>query len=168
MDESTLTQVDMIIHRWYRRELAKNLGLRYEDLAVGKGSCESTLMRAHRLVAQREAKKRLEAAAAEGRRVTDKEVEQTLQEWAFARNPFRTNVMKEGQTWVWSDTLGLLIDRIGDIHITTATLMYPAVTRIIVQWLRERLPPEVAQFGFTSLNLNSNYAAQRHRDKNNF
>jgi len=168
MDESTLTKVDMIIHKWYRRELAKNLGLRYEDLAVGKGSGESTLMRAHRLVAQREAGRRLAAAAAGGRRVRDEDVERTLQEWAFARNPYRTNVMKEGQTWVWSDTLGLLIDRIGDIHITSATTMYPAVMRIIVQWLRERLPPEAAKFGFTSINLNCNYAAQRHRDKNNF
>jgi len=167
-DESTLTDVDMAIHRWYRRELAKKLGLNYKDLFVGKGSGESTLMRAHRLVAQREASKRLKAAEKQNRPITEDEVLQTLREWAFGRNPNRQNVLPEGQDWVWSDTLGLLRDRMGDIHLTTPTKAYPAVTAILNKYLTDRLPKELASFTWTSLNLNCNYAARLHRDGNNF
>jgi len=167
-DESTLTKVDKTIHIWYRRELAKNLGLDYRELIVSKGAMESTIMRAHRLVAQREAKKRLELARSERRRISDDDVLATLQAWGFARNPYRQNVMPEGQTWVLSDTLGLLRDRMGDIHVTTPTKMYPAVANLLVRWLMDRLPQDISEFKFTSLNLNCNYAARRHRDGNNF
>lgn len=37
----------------YRKELARKLGLNYKDLSVDKGSQETTIMRAHRLVAFR-------------------------------------------------------------------------------------------------------------------
>eukprot|EP00442_Polarella_glacialis_P009151 CAMPEP_0115083102 /NCGR_PEP_ID=MMETSP0227-20121206/20324_1 /TAXON_ID=89957 /ORGANISM="Polarella glacialis, Strain CCMP 1383" /LENGTH=509 /DNA_ID=CAMNT_0002471373 /DNA_START=78 /DNA_END=1607 /DNA_ORIENTATION=- len=168
-DESSLTDVDRVVHSWYRKEIAKKLGLSYADLIVDKGGMETTMMRARRLVAQREAKKRLEDARKHHRKISDKDVEQTLQEWAFAKNPNRTNVIPEGQEWVLSDTLGLLRDRCGDIHLTSATLRYPDVTRIISQWLKDRLSADAAKkFTFTSLNLNCNYAARRHRDGNNF
>eukprot|EP00747_Dinoflagellata_sp_TGD_P162056 gnl/TRDRNA2_/TRDRNA2_179232_c0_seq1.p1 gnl/TRDRNA2_/TRDRNA2_179232_c0~~gnl/TRDRNA2_/TRDRNA2_179232_c0_seq1.p1 ORF type:complete len:698 (-),score=165.19 gnl/TRDRNA2_/TRDRNA2_179232_c0_seq1:183-2276(-) len=168
-DESTLTDVDVAIYRWYRRELATQLGLNYKDLGVALGSGETTLMRAHRLVAQREARKRLEAARSEGRRITNEEVNRTLHEWAFARNTTRQNVLPNGQNWVWSDTLGLLRDRTGDIHLTPATKSYPEVVELLTKWLKDRLPAEAAKkFVFTSLNLNCNYAARIHRDGNNF
>lgn len=168
MDESVLTDVDRAIHTWYRRELARTLGLNYKDLFVGKGGGESTYMRAHRLVAQREAKKRLAAAKAEGRKITEDEALKTLQEWAFGKNPNRNNVMPDGQNWVWSDTLGLLRDRVGDIHLTSPTKTYPEVTELLNQYLLDRLPKEVSTFKWTSLNLNCNYAAKLHRDGNNF
>lgn len=125
-------------------------------------------MRAHRLVAQREAKKILEAAGKQKRRISDAELTSVLKEWAFAKNPNRTNVMREGVTWVWSDTLGLLRDRIGDIHISQATLIYPEVIEVINKWFMDRLPPEAKNFKYTSLNVNKDYAASIHRDGNNF
>jgi len=168
-DNSVLTDVDTCIHGWIKKELAKKLGLNVKDLSVDKISNESVPMRAHRLVAQREAKKRLEAADKAGRAITEAEVTKTLQEWAFAKNKDRQNVLPKGQDWVWSDTLGFLRAR-GDSlgHITRATTLYPDVTRLICRYLTDRLPPDVAGFKFTSLNLNCNYAGALHRDGNNF
>jgi len=168
MNDSELTPVDKEISRWYRRELAKNLGLDIKDLMVSKGGGESTLMRAHRLVAQREAKKRLETAEKEGRKITKHEVLKTMQEWAFAKNSNRQNVLPDERDWVWSDTLGLLRDRMGDIHLTKATEKYPEVTQLLNQYLLDNMPQDMKNFKWTSLNLNCNYAAKLHRDGNNF
>mmetsp|Transcript_43439 Transcript_43439/g.86195 ORF Transcript_43439/g.86195 Transcript_43439/m.86195 type:complete len:234 (+) Transcript_43439:47-748(+) len=95
-------------------------------------------------------------------------METVLSTWAFAKNIARQNVIPEGQNWVWSDTLGLIRDRQGDIHLTSATTRYRSFTSIICTWLSDRLPKEVQEFKWTSLNLNCNYAAKRHRDGNNF
>jgi len=167
-DESKLTEVDMAIHRWYKKELAKKHGLSIDDLSVGKCGGESLIMRAHRLVAQRNAKARLDAASREKRPISEEEVCQTMSEWSFARNPNRVNVQPDGQDWVWSDTLGLLRDRLGDIHLTKPTKGYPEVTMVINKYLQDRLPAEAQSFKWTSLNLNCNYAAKLHRDGNNF
>mmetsp|Transcript_23759 Transcript_23759/g.59960 ORF Transcript_23759/g.59960 Transcript_23759/m.59960 type:complete len:490 (+) Transcript_23759:65-1534(+) len=167
-DESKLTEVDMAIHRWYKRELAKKHGLNIDDLLVSKDGGESLIMRVHRLVAQRNAKARLEAASRADRPISEDEVYQTLTEWAFARNPNRVNVQPDGQDWVWSDTLGLVRDRLGDIHLTKPTKSYPEVTMLINKYLFDRLPAEARTFKWTSLNLNCNYAAKLHRDGNNF
>jgi len=168
MDEKALSDVDMAINRWYKRELARNLGLKVSDLHVGKGSGESLIMRAHRLVAQREAKAALAAAEKAGRQIREDEVLTVLRAWAFAKNPNRQNVLPDGQDWVWSDTLGLIRDRVGDIHITAASKTYPEVAHIMNKYLLDRLPAEVKEFKWTSLNVNCNYAAKLHRDGNNF
>eukprot|EP00927_Polykrikos_kofoidii_P059867 TRINITY_DN54988_c0_g1_i1.p1 TRINITY_DN54988_c0_g1~~TRINITY_DN54988_c0_g1_i1.p1 ORF type:complete len:517 (-),score=58.41 TRINITY_DN54988_c0_g1_i1:182-1525(-) len=167
-DSKELTDVDNAIVRWYGRELAKKFNVSVEELFEGKGNGESLLVRAHRLVAHRGAKRRLEAADREGRWITDDEIAQTLKEWAFARNQSRQNVIPDGHDFVFSDTLGLIRDRTGSIHITAVTKLYPDFTRIINRYLSERLPPEVSSFKWTSLNLNCNYAARLHRDGNNF
>jgi len=70
--------------------------------------------------------------------------------------------------WVWSDTMGLLRDRVGDIHLTGATHVYPQVVEVLSRWLTDRLPAEACDFSWTSFNLNKNYAAKIHRDGNNF
>jgi len=167
-DTKELTDVDKCIYRWSVKELAKKCGLSLQDLRDNAHTGESAIMRAHRLVSQRTAKAALLAAKKEGRCVTDGEVLKTLHEWGFARNPNRNNVMPDGRDWVWSDTVGLMRDRTGDIHLTKATTNYPEVTEIINKWLTDRLPAEAKNFKFTSLNLNKNYAARMHRDGNNF
>lgn len=167
-DESKLTDVDNAVYQWYRKELARKLGLSYKDLFVDKGSQESTIMRAHRLVAQREAKGILAACEKAKRKVSDSELTTVLTQWGFARNPNRVNVMREGQSWVWSDTLGLLRDRIGDIHLTQSSEKYPEFVGVINKWLMDRLPADMKPFVWTSLNVNKNYAAYIHRDGNNF
>jgi len=167
-DESILTDVDRAIEYWYRRELARNFGLSLKDLSVGRGSSESIPMRAHRLVAQRGAKQRLEAADRECRRITAEDVRLTLQEWGFAKNASRENVRPEGQEYVFSDTVGLLRDRQGDIHVTSSAKSYPEVVRLLNKYLSDHMPAEMAGFKWTSLNLNCNYAAKLHRDGSNF
>jgi hypothetical protein len=163
-NDATPTAVDKAVYGWYRKELAKKLGLSLEDLKGSALYSESTLMRAHRLVAQREAKQIL----AKGTKISDQDILKVLQEWSFARNVTRVNVMPDGSNWVWSDTLGLLRDRTGDIHLTRPTLNYPEVSQVINRWLVDRLPADIGEFSFTTLNLNKNYNASIHRDGNNF
>merc|ERR1712048_488023 len=100
--------------------------------------------------------------------VTDEEMLKVLNHWSFMKNNTRLNVMKKGQTWVFSDTLGLLRDRQGDIHLTAPTRRYPQVAELFARWLTDRLPKDVETFKFTSMNVNCNYAAQQHRDAGNF
>lgn len=168
VDESKITAVDKAIHTWYKRELARKLGLPLAELAVHQGSGESLDDRASRLLAQKDAKAALEAAEHEGRIITDEEMLKVLKRWSFFKNPWRTNVMKKGQHWVYSDTLGLLRDRQGDIHLTAPTRRYPQVAELFARWLTDRLPKDVKGFKFTSMNVNCNYAAQLHRDAGNF
>jgi len=164
-DESELTDVDKAVMQWYRKELAKKYGLNYKDLITEKGAGETVIMRAHRLVAQREAKKIL----AKKKTVTDDDIFQVLGYWGFAKNVTRINVMPQDQKYVWSDTMGLLRDRCGDIHLTKATHAYPEVVQVMSRWLRDRLPgSEAHQFKWTSFNVNKNYAGKIHRDGNNF
>eukprot|EP00419_Tripos_fusus_P051497 CAMPEP_0172818578 /NCGR_PEP_ID=MMETSP1075-20121228/14006_1 /TAXON_ID=2916 /ORGANISM="Ceratium fusus, Strain PA161109" /LENGTH=488 /DNA_ID=CAMNT_0013658953 /DNA_START=42 /DNA_END=1505 /DNA_ORIENTATION=- len=162
-----LTDVDNAVMQWYRRELAKKYGLELKELTEGKGN-ESIIMRVHRLVATREARRILAECNNENRRVSDADFELVLSHWGFARNVTRQNVMQKDVKWVWSDTLGLLRDRTGDIHLTEATHGYPQVVEVLSRWLTDRLPPEARDFSWTSFNLNKNYAAKIHRDGNNF
>ncbi|CAE7590579.1 unnamed protein product [Symbiodinium natans] len=162
--DDELTAVDQAIMRWFIRELAKRYNLKVSDLRLEHGASESLMMRAHRLVANRRAKAILDKK----RRISDDDVENVLQTWAFARNMGRLNVMPEGQDWVKSDTLGLLRDRMGSIHVTKPTSAYVSVAKMLNKWLQQRLPSAAASFKWTSINLNCNYAARRHRDANNF
>jgi len=77
--------------------------------------------------------------------------------------------MQKDVKFVWSDTLGLLRDRCGDIHLTKATHAYPEVVQLMSHWLTQRLPTtEAHNFKWTSFNVNKNYAGRIHRDGNNF
>ena len=87
-------------------------------------------MRGRGLVAQQEAKARLEAAEAEGRIVSDEDVEVVFRKRQVSQNPLRTNVLPLTKKWVFSDTFGFLRDRAGDIHLTGSTRRYPQVTDI--------------------------------------
>jgi len=158
--------VDNCLLQWYLRELAKKYGLKQQDLKEITG--EPMMLRAHRLHANRHAENFLASATQEHRLIREDEVEFVLSTWGFARNTTRVNVLPEDKEWVWSDTIGLLRDRTGDIHLTKATIRYPAVVEILNRWLTERLPMEAQSFKFTTLNLNKNYAGKRHRDGNNF
>ena len=167
--ESEMTEVDRAVMNWCRKELAKRFGLDIKDLSTERGAGESILMRAHRLVAQREAKKILADCDKKKRAVSDEDLTRVLNMWGFAKNVTRLNVMKEDMKFVWSDTLGLLRDRCGDIHLTKPTHGYPEMVQLMSQWLTDRLPStEAHQFKWTSFNVNKNYAGKIHRDGNNF
>lgn len=165
---SEVTEVDLAINTWYRRELARQLGIKVEEIGDSAGWGESLQVRGNRLLAQKEAKERLERADKTGTPISDEDVLWILKRWAFFKNPWRQNVMKEGQDYVFSDTLGLLRDRQGDIHLTSPTRRYPQVAELIARWLTDRLPEEAKSFKFTGMNLNCNYAGRLHRDNGNF
>jgi len=168
-DESSLTDVDRAVVQWYRKELAKKYGLNYKDLVTAEGAGETIIMRAHRLVAQREAKKILASCSQNKVMVSDEDIYRVLGYWGFAKNAARLNVMSEGQKFVWSDTVGLLRDRCGDIHLTKSVHGYPEVVQVMSKWLPDRLPhTEAKAFKWTSMNVNKNYAGKIHRDGNNF
>lgn len=166
--EGELTPVDLAIHTWHKRELAKKYGVKVSDLSTGQG--ESATMRGERLLAQKAAKDALEAADKEGRGITDEEVLSTLKQWAFSKTAARQNVLPPGQECVLSDTLGLSAadcQQGSTTHLTAATRRYPQVAELIARWLTERMPDEARDFKFTSMHLNSNYAARMHRDEGN-
>ena len=67
-------------------------------------------------------RKRAEAMAEEvlrkGCYVTDADMLATLRLWRYHRNKTRTNVMRENETWVYSDTLGIVRSRDGRLCST--------------------------------------------------
>lgn len=144
------------------------LGLDYRMAQDLKAAPDSLEMMAERLMADRLAQLVLDTAEEQGRRVTDREVLAVLKLWHFKKNEARQNVLPDGQKWVHSDTLGLVRSRTGAWCITSATQEYPHVTRVLNTWFKARLPAEmVKDFPCSSISLNSNYAAKRHRDGNN-
>lgn len=145
--------------------IGEKYGLNYKDLVSAPGCGESIIMRAHRLVSVRECKALLKKKAM----ITDEELSKVLGYWGFARNVTRLNVMRGGQKFVWSDTMGLLRDRCGDIHLTKSSHAYPEFIQVMARWLTERIPStEAKDFRWTSFNINKNYAGKIHRDGNNF
>ena len=45
--------------------------------------------------------------------VSDEDILMVLRVWRFRRNKSRLNVMRENETWVYSDTLGIVRSRDG-------------------------------------------------------
>ena len=84
-----------------------------------------------------------------------------LKAWATRENTARKNVKRKGKR-VFSDTFGLVNSRASRAPVLTQlSKRHPYLTRMLTQWLRSRN----GQFPFTSISLNVNYAAARHRDK---
>eukprot|EP00421_Protoceratium_reticulatum_P005672 CAMPEP_0168365690 /NCGR_PEP_ID=MMETSP0228-20121227/4847_1 /TAXON_ID=133427 /ORGANISM="Protoceratium reticulatum, Strain CCCM 535 (=CCMP 1889)" /LENGTH=448 /DNA_ID=CAMNT_0008378477 /DNA_START=9 /DNA_END=1355 /DNA_ORIENTATION=+ len=164
-----LTKTDLILGKWVLKELCKALGVDEKKLTGEATWSESGISRGLRLLSDREAANTIERAAAEGRAIRNEELLAVLRRWAYFKNPWRVNVMKEGQTWVNSDTVGLNCGRDGSVHITPPTESYKDVMRLLCQWMKDRQPAELkgVPFHFTSVNMNFGYAAQRHRDGNN-
>jgi len=176
-EEKSWHKVDKMLARMHRNwitwkktfEVAKTLGVDRRQLTSDKTTSETTEMRAKRLHATAMASMVLEDIAKSHRKVSDRDLVSVLRLWGFKENSTRQNVMKEGQSFVFSDTLGLVAGYDGSVMVTQATSEYSAVTRLIGQWLKDHTPPELQQhgFGFSSINVNANYAAALHRDGNN-
>jgi len=105
---------------------------------------------------------------ASGKAIRDKEVVSVLQIWGFAENTGRLNVMREGVKSVHSDTIGIIRTRQGPYRIIDPTTRYEHVTVLINKWFATNKGNEIPkEFGWTSININHNYAGARHRDGNN-
>ena len=99
--------------------------------------------------------------------ITDAQILEVLQLWTFDRNANRSNVRPQHLSWIWSDTFGLIRDRRNVVRLTKATRAFPQVIEILACWLVGRVPAHCAEFCFTSITVNKNYAARLHSDENN-
>jgi hypothetical protein len=149
--------------------VANALGVDRRQLTSDKGDGESAGMRAGRLAANEMAKMILKAAATEKRKIDDDDVVAVLQLWGFRDNVSRQNVMKEGVKMVHSDTLGCVASYDGAILVTAPTSNYPEFAKVLSRRLTDHMPKEFKKhsFGWTSINVNANYAGALHRDANN-
>mmetsp|Transcript_109587 Transcript_109587/g.244693 ORF Transcript_109587/g.244693 Transcript_109587/m.244693 type:complete len:342 (-) Transcript_109587:38-1063(-) len=119
-----------------------------------------------RLVADGLAAQQLEMAGGDG--ISDKAVLTVLRAWGFYPNGQRGNVIPQGQEWVYSDTLGLIRCRDGRVALTQLSKRYPSFTKLLTRWFHSNRPPNLpSDFPVTSISVNSNYCARRHRDKHN-
>ncbi|CAE8625520.1 unnamed protein product [Polarella glacialis] len=121
-----------------------------------------------RLAADQAAKEVLATVAKANRKISEHEVVMVLDQWGFAMNPNRINVMREGVEWVHSDTLGAIARRDGLILPTPPTTKYPNFMKVLTKYLSDHMPEEYkTRFGYTSINVNKDYAGARHRDQGN-
>ena len=98
--------------------------------------------------------------------VTDEDVLDVLRLWHFKSNRTRTNVFPAGASFVHSDTLGAIRNRVGKVVPTKQTVKNPAVFALLSRWLEDNIPDVFTQpFTFTSVNMNFGYAARPHRDQ---
>merc|ERR1719356_882188 len=112
-------------------------------------------MHMKRTVANKKAKKVLdECIASPARKVLDEDVVTVLRAWPFKKNTTRLNVMRDGRTWVHSDTVGIIPTRDGRLLVTPPTSDYPDVMRLLNRYLRDNSPSDLKNFPFTSININ--------------
>jgi len=164
-----LNVVDKILQAWFKRELARQLGVNLKEVGKDTNSCESVMMRMRRTVSEQMANEILEDCNRVHRMISEADVLKVLKHWAFRKNDTRLNVMPEGVDFVFSDTIGLIPSRDGRILVTPHTIDFPATVKVLTQYLADHLPMELKKngFPFTSINVNKNYAAKLHRDGNN-
>lgn len=143
--------------------LAKEMGLKVETQAELDALNESADIRLQRRVADALCEKKLRT----GKKITDADVAQVLENWGFCQNTGRLNVLPEGLKYVYSDTIGAIRRRTGGFGITPPTSRYPNFPRLLCQWLQDNKPKVNAKFVCTAININANYAGRRHRDQNN-
>jgi hypothetical protein len=146
----------------YAREYGMNLDQIHEE-AGKQCNSESADVQTARVIANEVAKRKLAA-----KRYTEKDVLEVLQTWGFADNDTRLNVLPEGVKTIHSDTLGILRMRNGTYRIFDPTTRYEFVTKLINAWFNAHKGKGIpADFTFTGININHNYAGRRHRDANN-
>jgi hypothetical protein len=166
-DTSGLDEVDSVLARWFIREAARMLGISLQELRNDQDAKDELLLRMKRKQAEALAIDIHQERADTGRKVTENDLFMVLNKWGYRKNITRPNVTPEGQYFVFSDTLGLVSDRKGNIMPTKYTLAYPNVTKLVCDFLTENLPKDIPEFTFTGINVNRNYAGKRHRDGNN-
>jgi len=134
--------------------------------AICPSSGEKEVLQRCRRIADGLAKTILEKA--NGEAISDSDMLQVLRAWGFRRNDARKNVLPQGKDWVHSDTLGLVRSRDGRVILGGASRKHPYFTRLALAWLRGKWPRKLRKdFPITSISVNSQYAARRHRDGSN-
>jgi len=117
------------------------------------------------------AEQRAEHILAQGTRIRDKDVEHVLEVWVFRRNKKRINVMPDGKQFVNSEMLGLTrIRAYQKFVVASQTRKFPLVTKLLCKFLDDNPPKGLergTRFPFSTICINKDYAAKRHRDNNN-
>ena len=92
----------------------------------------------------------------QNRAVTDTDLLAVLARWRFRKNKARQNVLPEGEESVFSDTLGLVMDRsTRKVTLDAASRKCPGMLRLLAVWLRDRQPSVFKKpFPFTSISVN--------------
>mmetsp|Transcript_105981 Transcript_105981/g.306526 ORF Transcript_105981/g.306526 Transcript_105981/m.306526 type:complete len:420 (-) Transcript_105981:103-1362(-) len=152
-------------------KIAKEFGFDLDRLhseADQTGNNESADVQTERTLADAAAERTLRNAAKARRKIKDEELLEVLQIWGFAQNETRLNVMPKGEKWVHSDTIGSLRLRTGGYRLTDPTVAYPNFVRLLCRWFADHQPEDIkCKCAFTGINVNANYAAEKHRDANN-
>lgn len=113
----------------------------------------------------------LAQASKTGRKISDHDVTFVLDAWTFRKNDKRRNVIPDGKNFVNSEMLGLIsIRAYRKLVVAQQSAKYPSVTKLLCQYVYDNPPPGLQKgdrFPFTTICINKDYAAKRHRDNNN-
>ena len=123
-----------------------------------------------RVVAERTAYVILTKADKEGSKITDTDVLKVLELWGFKKNESRTHVIPENKTFVNSDTFGMTRGYEDKYSATQSTIDYPNTMVLLNRWLQDNQTNpnfKAERFPYTSISINYDYAARRHRDNKN-
>jgi len=122
-------------------------------------------------LAERRAAWILEQNSRLGRKITDTDLIGVLDAWSFRENKARTNVIPGGKQFVHSEMLGLVRVRAFSKYVVAQqTHRFPLVTRLLCRFLEDNQPAGLnhkMRFPFSTVCINRDYAAKRHRDRNN-
>ena len=103
-----------------------------------------------------------------GTPTTSGDVWNVLQIWKSKKNYMRAKARPEGETWVLSETLGIVKPLVGDIQISQCSLAYPSMALLLNQYLTCSMSEaQKRDFKWTSISVNQGFAARRHRDTGN-
>ena len=107
-------------------------------------------------------------------RVTDDQLLSVLEAFPIQQNSSRKNVTPEGDSGVQSETFGIVTFRSkayehGRLGLGSGTIQCSSVVKLINLWIKGHQPPDFqGRFPWTSITVNTNFAAKRHRDKGNW
>merc|ERR1712217_834396 len=128
--------------------------LKVETSEEIEASGESADIRLQRRVADAIARQKL----ATGKKIVDADVKEVMEHWGFSENISRLNVMRQGQKYVYSDTVGAIRARSFGFNPTPPTRRYPSFAKLLNRWLADNKPTGLsAKFVCTAINLNCNY-----------
>ena len=89
------------------------------------------------------------------------EVLQMLNSWKFKSNPYRNNVMPYNWEFVYSECFGMTTTRNQTHTISTNSRNKGSIDQVIIKWLWSQYPKEMEGHTFTSMTINSDFAAQK-------
>ena len=146
-----------------RKEFTPILGPSNEELSDEKGPSIPAQRRAADLLAARLLNDHVE--------ILEEHVLSVLNEWGFEENCGRLNVMPESMSFVYSDILGAVRTRCGQVQLAQPTATYRSFLRLLCKYFEQQSQGIVEKckcpMPFTSICLNKGYASRKHRDSGN-